>query len=363
MGVTLACFVSPHGFGHAARTCAVLEVVASLLPDLHAHIFTTAPKWFFTDSLRFPFTYHDCACDVGMVQLSPLHEDVPATIARLDQFIPFDRALVHQLAEQLKHLHVRAVLCDISPLGIAVASAARLPSILLENFTWDWIYEGYAEDNPRMAEFAHYLAEVFVSATYRVQAEPMCRRVPGALTVGPISRAPRSAPSTTRRALNIAKDSRMILLTMGGVSHAHVPSTGAKSLANLTIVIPNNVPSIEWHDHVILLPWHSEFFHPDLVAAADVVIGKLGYSTLAEAYNAGTALAWLHRPQFRESAAMASFVRAYMNQVELPEHALADGTWMAAIEPLLDMPRRLPTFPPGAAPAAELVTRVLTSGN
>lgn len=354
MAVNVACFVSPHGFGHAARACAVLHALQQIIPRLHAHIFTTVPEWFFAESLPGAFTYHESVTDVGMAQTSPLHEDVEATVARLDAFLPFHSSYVDQLAAVVRAAGARAVLCDISPLGIAVSTAAGLPSILIENFTWDWIYEGYAADHPRMSEFARYLDGIFSRATLRIQAEPVCRRVAGAHTVPPISRLPRSTPAATRRALGVPRCARMVLLTMGGVSHANVPSATHHHANDLAIVIPNNVPQIKRDGNFILLPWHSDFFHPDLVAAADVVIGKLGYSTLAEVLAAGTALAWLPRPKFRESAAMAAFVRATLNHVELSESALADGTWLQVIQPLLAVPRR-----PGAAGGAQAAARII----
>ncbi|MCX7847420.1 MAG: hypothetical protein N2595_05290 [bacterium] len=359
MSNKIACFVSPHGFGHAARTCAVLEALYDRVPGLRVDIFTTVPEWFFTDSLRFPFVYHPCECDIGMVQRSPLHEDVDATVARLGQFLPFASERIEKLGWTLRELGARAVLCDISALGIAAAQKAGVPSILIENFTWDWLYEGYVDEHPSMVMFARYLATLYAQVTVRIQTQPVCHAVAGAYSVGLISRRRRSSSAATRQALGVPAQDRMILLTMGGVSHPGVLGTYFSSLPNLTVVIPNNVPRIERHGGLVLLPWHSPIYHPDLVAAAEVVIGKLGYSTVAEVYHAGSALAWLHRPKFRESAAMATFVRTCMNQVELKESALADGTWVTAIEPLLGLPRRPPVTANGAAAAAEIIADVL----
>ena len=42
--------------------------------------------------------------------------------------------------------------------------------------------------------------------------------------------------------------------------------------------------------NVILLPANTDLYHPDLVHAADAVVAKLGYSTVAETYSAGVPL-------------------------------------------------------------------------
>ena len=52
--------------------------------------------------------------------------------------------------------------------------------------------------------------------------------------------------------------------------------------------------------------------------SCDVVIGKLGYSTLAEAYQAGVPYGFIRRPGFRESDILADYVGARMSALEVP---------------------------------------------
>jgi UDP:flavonoid glycosyltransferase YjiC (YdhE family) len=136
---SIAYFVSPHGFGHAARAAAVMNALAARDATVHFHIFTRVPRWFFAESLRASFTYHACLTDIGLVQDSALKENLPQTLERLREFFPFNQSLISNLAHLIMRHQCRAVLCDIAPLGIAVARAAGVPSVLIENFTWDWI--------------------------------------------------------------------------------------------------------------------------------------------------------------------------------------------------------------------------------
>ena len=146
--VTLACFISPHGFGHAARCCAIVEGVALREPDLHVEIFTLVPEWFLRESLSIPFGLHHVETDIGLRQLSALEADLDETVSALRTFLAFDRPETEALASTVAEMGCRAVLCDISPLGIEVARRAGVPSVLIENFTWDWIYEGFADTSP-----------------------------------------------------------------------------------------------------------------------------------------------------------------------------------------------------------------------
>lgn len=51
----IAYFVSPHGFGHAARSCAIMSALQAREPGIGLEIFTTVPRWFFAESLAAAF--------------------------------------------------------------------------------------------------------------------------------------------------------------------------------------------------------------------------------------------------------------------------------------------------------------------
>ena len=185
-GVTY--FISPHGFGHAARAASVMEALYEIETSIRFDIFTMVPSWFFQDSLSAPFTYHSVLTDVGMVQESPLREDLSKTIQHLDVFLPFEPTLIGHLAQKVKGLKCELVLCDIAPMGILVAQNAGLPSVLVENFTWDWIYQGYAGFDERINSHVDYLGHIYDSASCHIQTEPVCFHRKADLLTLPVSR-------------------------------------------------------------------------------------------------------------------------------------------------------------------------------
>ena len=160
----VAYFISPHGFGHAARAAAVMAAIREREPGAEFEIYTTVPEWFFEDSLRGPFGYHSVRTDVGLVQRDSFREDLPATVAQLDSLYPLRTDFVSSLATGVHASRCSLVVCDIAPLGIAVAREAGVPSLLTENYTWDWIYGGYLQLEPRLAEHIPYLRHLFASA-------------------------------------------------------------------------------------------------------------------------------------------------------------------------------------------------------
>lgn len=352
----VAFFVSPHGFGHAARAAAVAEALAAVHPKLHPHFFTTVPRWFFDESLSSDFSYHRCECDVGLVQATPLVEDPAATIARLEASPWSNPAAVDDVAEQLSGLGCPLVVADISPLGLRAAARAGLPSVLVANFTWDWIYERLPEAPEALVSLGRAMAEDFAAAALRIDAEPCCAPAPGAVAVAPVARAPRSSRAAVRSELEIPGHAPLVLASMGGIRFRYGRLDQlAEAAHGAWVVVPGGAESPRRRGRLVMLPFHSRYYHPDLVGAADVVIGKLGYSTVAEASRAGTAMAYVARPGFPESEVLARFVKRRLNARELDLGAFESGNWLPTVARLLERGRRPPASNDGAAAAAAAI--------
>ncbi len=342
MTTRIAYFVSSHGFGHATRAAAIMAAISGKLPAAEFDIFTQAPRWLFDESVPGRFNYHPLQTDVGLVQRGPLHEDIPATVTALHQLVPFAPGTVTELAGMLRHLRpaCRLVLCDIAPLGLAVAAAAGIPSVLVENFTWDWIYAGYqGEAAGLLAPFGRYLQAQFARATYHVQTEPVCQpRASAHLTSAPVSRRPRAAPEQTRRQLGLRPTDKLVVVTMGGVSADFDFLREIETFNGVKFVVTGG--QVTSRGPVIGLPQQSDIFHPDLINAADAVIGKVGYSTLAEVYHAGAPFGYVSRTRFRESAVLEEFIAQHMPARPINEAQLRSGAWRQEVERLLSMPRQ-----------------------
>jgi len=331
----LAYFVTPHGFGHAARACAVIQALWARRSDLQVELFTTTPRWFFAESLRRRFGYHPCQCDVGLVQATSLHEDLAATARRLREALPYPRRRVEELAATVTALGCRAVVCDVAALGVAVARCAGLPAVVVENFTWDWIYAAYAGEHPAFAEAAAYLAEVLAGATRRIQCEPACAPLPGALGAPPIWRAPRHPAGEVRRRLGVENGRPLVLLTMGGVPWRWDRLDRLATSGDAVWVIPGAADVHERRGQCVLLPHRTGFYHPDLVRAADLVVGKLGYSTVAEVVGLWRRFAFVPRPSFPESPVLEAYVRARGACAEIPPERFASLEWASQVRELL----------------------------
>ncbi len=376
MSKRIAYFISPHGFGHAARSCAVIEAAWERAPDTRFELFTTVPAWFFEQSLERPggganLGYHHATTDLGLVQKSSLEEDLEETVHRLRAWIPFrsrrstgtlPEGPLDQLATSVVEADCDLVVCDVSPLGLAVARHAARPSLLIENFTWDWIYRAYAGAEPALAEVADYLAAVFAAADCRIQTEPLCRRVPGARRVPPIARRPRGDRHTVRRRLQVPRDAQLVMVTMGGVEWQYegiearlADRPNERWPDERWLLIPGGSPEPRRLSRAVLLPHRSDFYHPDLIQASDAVIGKLGYSTVAEVYDAGVPFGYVPRPTFPESPPVEAWVKRHLPHRRIDAESFVSWGWLDDVDPLLALPRGQPHPPGGAGAVAERI--------
>ena len=357
-GPKVAAFVSPHGFGHAARSSAVM-LEAQRQGGATFELFTTAPRWFFEESLTGGFRHVEVDVDVGFRQRSALHVDLSATVAALERALPFSKSVVARLARQVGDAGCEAVLCDIAPLGIAVAEAAGLPSLLVENFTWGWLYEGYREEAPRLAELGAELDAWAARATVRIQATPACAPDPSLESVEPIGRPPRLERAEARRALGVPEKARLVVVTMGGHAEDLSFLPRLREMAGTHFLVTGAARSSS-AANVHLYDNATPLYMPDVLRAADALVAKLGYGTVAEVWREGLPFAHVTRPGFREMVSLEAFVDGASSGFRMTGREFVDGDWIDRIPELVAMPRR-PHFGGGARRAAEILLALVRS--
>jgi hypothetical protein len=125
-------------------------------------------------------------------------------------------------------------------------------------------------------------------------------------------------------------------------------------------VVPGGAGNhIERMGRIVRLPQHSGFYHPDLIWASDAVVGKVGYSTLAETFHAGLPFGYVVREGFRESPVLTTFIDECMSGIRITLSQLEDGSWAETLTDLLEMKRSYGTGPNGADQAAAFIVDAL----
>ena len=357
---TIAYFISPHGFGHAARATAVMQALQRLMPEVRFLVFTSVPKWFFADqgvtNLRYCHTVHD----VGLVQTTPFQEDLSATLQQLDHIYPYKTNLVNRTINLLKEESTDLAICDIAPIGLVAARQLGIPSLLIENFTWNWIYQPFTADEPGFEFFIEHFRSLFPLADSHIQAEPICKPNGKALKVEQlISRYFRTPAGQVRQTLGIKNNQKMVLLSFGGIRDQFSSWDFLQKYPTARFVIGGVSENIQNKENVILLPHNSPFYHPDLIQAADIIIGKAGYSTLAEVRLAGKPFAFISRKNNAESAVLSRYILEHLPSIEITQNDYLTHNWIDQMPEILSLLPAAPAEVNGADLVADYILNEL----
>lgn len=331
MNLELACFISPHGYGHATRTIALLQAIQKQIPGLTAHLFTVAPSNLFENS-NLSLILHPVVTDVGLIQSDAFTTDQTKTIAELSDLLPFRQSRIDQCVNLCRSC--RMILCDISCLGIAVGRAAGIPSVLIENFTWDWIYEHLDPPENDMRRFAEIFTSYYQQANYRIQTDPLCNPLASDLRCGPMARMPIFSRDEIREQID-SGGRKIVLITMGGIPLDLPFIEQLHRFDKYLFIIAGQSVQRTISPNVRLLSSDTSLHHPDLINGSDLVICKSGYSTIAECLQTKTPICCVSRNNFAESAVLDRYVSDTMNGTILYQDRFFSGSWLDSLPGLM----------------------------
>ena len=141
-------YISGHGFGHASRRDRGHQR-ARRAPARPCDIVvrTSAPRWLFDRTVASPLTLIDGAVrHRRRADRQPAARRSATTIARRRGVLP-QRCRPRRGAKRRTCARTtsRLVIADAPPLALRRgARAPAIPSVVVSNFTWDWIYEAYS---------------------------------------------------------------------------------------------------------------------------------------------------------------------------------------------------------------------------
>ena len=292
-------------------------------------IFSTLPNWFWKQNLSG--TDYQCILaetDIGLIQKSPFSHDIDSSARAWMDFLSFSNGNFTYCLRLTNEFKPDCILCDISPLGLSVGKSLRIPTVLIENFTWDWMFEIYAGQKPHFKEINQKLSDLYENFDVRLQATPYCKKADNGITINPIHRFQIQPVLQVREKLNIPSDHRLVLITTGGISQNYDFIQSFRNYTDRTFLLTGNFDRMESNHNIIRIPMNSHFHFPDLVFASDLVVGKVGYGTLVECWAAGTPLLGVYREDFRESERLRRFSNHEMTAAEITFEEFESGAWL-----------------------------------
>jgi len=359
---TLVFYISGHGFGHASRDVEILNALHARAPQVRLVVRTSAPRWLFDLTLTAPVDWQPRECDTGIVQVDSLRLDLDATLARANAFHEGLDAAAAEEARFLQSAGASLVVGDIPPLAFAAAHAARLPSVAVGNFTWDWIYGGYEEAAERCPDLVPRLRAAYAHATeaLRLPLHGGFDAIARVTDVPFVARRSTRDPVETRRRFALPEDGRLVLASFGGYGLKDIDLARLAALDGWTVVTTSNVqarrrdpePGVaiaaDSSASRGVLPANVRFVdekavyaagcrYEDVVAAVDVVATKPGYGIIAECIANDTAMVYTPRGRFIEYEVLVSEMPRYLRCAFVSNEDLYRGKWDAALDRVMTL--------------------------
>lgn len=320
--------LTSHGLGHLTRTLPVLEELQRLRPDLRLLASTSAEApWLLANTADV--SWRRQSYEPGAIQKNCFEVDVDATLLAYEDFrAGYDQRFAAEV-DFLRQQRVDCVVSDIPALPVRAAHVLGLPAIGVSNFTWDWILEPWCTHRPRLVEAlaADYrCGNLHIRLPFGPARSAFPKVVDGPL----LARRASLQPELVKRRLGIG-DAPMGLVCPGGWAAEGWPEIHAE-VGRLQLVTVGNLP-ISSTGPVLALPHAlpSGMGFPDLVNAADVLIGKPGYGLASECLAHRVPFVMIERPNFRETEYLVPQFSAMGKCANLSLSDFFAGDWMASI--------------------------------
>jgi hypothetical protein len=360
----LVFYISGHGFGHASREIEVMNAVAPLLPGWDIVVRSAVPRWLFDRTARPPLTLIDEPCDTGVIQIDSLRLDERATISVAAAFYERLPQLVEAELQHLRRHDARLVIADAPPLACAAAAAHGVPSIVLSNFTWDWIYSAYSEPLASHPELLPAIQAAYrqASAAWRLPLHGGFETFTDIVDVPFVARRATFGRDEVRRRLALPKEARLALASFGGYGVQDFDPADLDCANEWVVVLtgrgaPGSLPRcVRFIDENAV--YDAGMRYEDLVGAVDIVVTKPGYGIISECVANGTAMLYTSRGRFSEYDVMVEQMPRFLRCEFIPLEWLLAGQWTESLNRLVHQP------PPPERPdtdGARVVARMIAA--
>ncbi len=295
--------------------------------------------WLCTDRPAFLFAGLDpqltlqrrVSLDFGLVQHGWRTADATATLAGLNELWSRREDLLATEAAFLRRERIDLVVGDIPPLAFEAAARAGVPSVAMSNFDWPFIYRnvlGGVKAEQALARVERACAHAGLALRLPFSSRRSMASFPRIESFGLLTRKANTRRASVRRQLGVSDDTLLVLALFGGMGGSTVDFAALCAQPNVQVLAVEAGPPA---DNYRVLPRSADL--PSLLPAVDLVLTKLGYSTLAECVVAGAPLLCTHRDSQPEDVLLSDGLREmnHPHQLVSPSE-LAGLDWPQALD-------------------------------
>jgi hypothetical protein len=357
----IAYYITPHGFGHAVRSLEILRTLLSLDRGIDVTLVSDIPEFLVQQNVGHPLPYRRARFDIGLVQLDSIRFDLARTLSALQNLQAVSKNVVAAEAHFLKSNSIDLVVADIPFLPFRAARECSIPSMGVGNFTWDWIYSEYAEQNSGWWEIISWIRQGYSDCDLLLQL-PMhgdCSACPRRQDVPLVARRATRSPSETRTILGIPSHRPIYLIAF---SELGLSVSALRAIERIPEVLFLYKHPLHYDLNNGLCIDTLNISYADVVAAVDAVITKPGYGIVSDCLAHGTPMIYTDRGPFPEYPILVETMRAQLKTAFISAADLYAGDWERAIRGIGQLlPRAYPRRTDGAEVCAGTILQKLAS--
>jgi len=142
---TIAYYISDYGYGHAARSVAIIRQLLKMEESVRVVICHSFAIEFLRESLKGEnrVAFRKIKTDIGYVlQKGSIEPDIEKLTIEYEKYLKKWSFLIEQERNFLKTNQIDLVISDISAFPFEAAYALGIPSLGISNFTWYTAYQG-----------------------------------------------------------------------------------------------------------------------------------------------------------------------------------------------------------------------------
>lgn len=307
MKKTIAYYISDYGYGHAARSIAIMRKLLEK-QDVYIIVCHSFALGFIKESLTSSrVSFRDIKTDVGYFLIKDsIHLDKYRMREEYKNFVVNWEDTVLQEIEFLTLNKVDLVVSDISPLPFEAAEKLGTPSVGVSNFTWYTAYQDLiAEAELKTLKGSYQKMKYFFSLAGSNEKWKMESSEYGFfsrdINVQEVERI--------KGLVNPNGDKKVIFLGLGmKIDVGSLEQLPIWDSPECVFLVSSNVHVSRTNVYQIPLGYIES---QNYIAASDLVISKAGWGMIGEAISTNVPLLILNRPSMREDQNTINYLRNY----------------------------------------------------
>lgn len=306
----IAYYISDYGYGHATRSMAIINEILNHDTEVEVTVCHSYALPMLRVSFKeYPVKFRCIQTDIGyFLKENSLEPDIEKINIEFSRYMERWQNLVEDEIQFLHDKKIGLVLSDISPVAFEAADKVGVPSIGISNFTWYTAYQGLI-DNKKLKPFKAAYDKMNYFFRLAGCNEPSWKSSK-TIDVGFYSRdTVRAEVDRIRSELVPFEDKAIVFFGLG---------------MKMDLGELSSLPLWDSHDCFFLTSSNTKVHHPNVVqipdgyndtqnyiAAADLVITKAGWGTVAEAAVSGTSLLIVDRQSMREDQNTINYIHKH----------------------------------------------------